>query len=360
MPLLSDRVLVIAEAGVNHNGSLAVALQLVDEAVDAGADVIKFQSFKAENLVSRHAVKADYQKRTTGADDNQLEMLKRLELTDADHYRLQKRCDDKGIQFLSAPFDHQSLDLLVHGLNLPLLKFGSGELTNAPLLLAAAQSGRKIILSTGMANLDQVRDALGVLACGYLAVDASPCREGFRDAFDSEEGLAMLRSRVTLLHCTTEYPAPFDEVNLRAIDTLRETFGLSVGYSDHTLGWSVPWAAVARGAEVIEKHFTLDRTLPGPDHQSSLEPDELKEMIAGIRQIEAALGDGNKLPTPSEAANMAVARKSLVTAMAVGKGERFTKENLTVKRPGHGVYPFFYWDYLGQRAQRDYAADELV
>lgn len=352
-------VTVIAEAGVNHNGSIDRALELVDAAAAAGADIVKFQTFRAAKLASRTAPKADYQKRTTEGAESQRDMLLRLELDEAGHRRLIDACGTRGIEFLSTPFDVDSLDLLANRLNLRQLKLGSGEVTNAPLLLAAARTGKPLILSTGMATLAEVEVALGVLAYGYLG-GAAPGREAFADAFGRPEARTALAAKVTLLHCTTEYPAPDDEVNLRAMDTLRDAFAMPVGFSDHSRGIAIAIAAVGRGAAVVEKHFTMDRNLPGPDHKASLEPGELAEMVSAIRRVEAALGDGVKAPTASERKNIAVARRSLVAARAITAGEPFTAENLTVKRPGDGKSPLLYWDMLGRSATRDYDEDDLI
>jgi len=355
-----DNVLIIAEAGVNHNGSIEMALQLVDAAKDAGANAVKFQTFKANKLVSMHTAKAEYQKVNTNCSETQLSMLQKLELSHEDHKILIKHCSTRDIAFMSSPFDHESLNLLVKELQLPIIKLGSGELTNAPLLLAIAQTGKPLILSTGMSTLAEVKDALGVLAFGYLNLIDKPRIDHFRAAFESSEGKVVLADKVTLLHCTTEYPAPIAEVNLKAMNTLAESFGLCVGFSDHTEGWLISAAAVVRGAQVIEKHFTLDRSLPGPDHQASLEPDELRAMVVAIRQVESALGDGIKRPAPSEIKNIAAARKSLVAAEAIASGETFTLQNLAVKRPGNGVSPFRFWEFLGHRSERSYTCDEVV
>lgn len=351
---------VIAEAGVNHNGSIDLAKQLVDIAVAAGADAVKFQTFRAESLVSRQAPKAAYQLETTFSGESQFDMIKRLELSEEAHDVLIQYCEAAGIQFLSTPFDPSSLRLLVERFQLPRIKLPSGEVTNAPLLLEAAQSGLPLILSTGMSTLDEVEAALGVLAFGYLGLAGPPSVMAFREAFDSEDGKRALRKQVTLLHCTTEYPTPFSDVNLRAMCTMRERFNLAVGFSDHTPGIVAPIAAAALGATVIEKHFTLDRSLPGPDHQASLEPGELTAMVSAIRQVEWAMGTGVKLPAESEKKNLATVRKSLIAARPVKKGEQFTSGNLTVKRPGTGASPFSYWDYLGKEASRDYAEDEVI
>ncbi|MFA6051977.1 MAG: N-acetylneuraminate synthase [Methylobacter sp.] len=353
-------VFIIAEAGVNHNGDLETACQLVDAAVAAGADAVKFQTFKAENLVTRHAGKAAYQKITTDADENQLAMLKRLELKYELHFQLLDYCQSKGIQFLSTAFDFESLDFLVRELGIETLKIPSGEITNGPFLLAHAQTGKQIILSTGMATLGEVETALGVLAFGYLGALQPPSLTAFQQAYGSEQGRAVLRQKVTLLHCTSEYPTPVENINLRAMDVLQQAFGLSVGYSDHSVGLVVPVAAAARGATVIEKHFTLNRAQQGPDHKVSLEPDELKTMVHGIRDVEKALGQGVKCPLPLELENQKVVRKSLVARCSIPSGERFTETNLTIKRPGTGKSPMDYWALLGESSSRDYDADELI
>jgi len=353
-------VTVIAEAGVNHNGSTKLALQLVDAAADAGADVVKFQTFKASAIVTRQSAKADYQTRTTDADERQLEMLRALELGEEAHAEIIARCKARQVRFLSTPFDFESLILLVDHFGLEEIKIGSGELTNAPLLLSAAQTGRSVILSTGMGTLGEIEMALGVLAFGYLERNDRPSRAAFIDAFASPEGRAVLAGKVTLLHCTTEYPAPFSDVNLRAMDTMRAAFGLPVGFSDHTSGIAVAIAAAARGATVIEKHLTLDRTMAGPDHMASLEPAEFAAMIASIRDVEAALGEAIKAPAPSERKNVAIARKSLVAAHTIAAGETFTPENLAIKRPGNGTSPIEYWDILGRVATRAFDPDESI
>lgn len=355
-----DHVEVIAEAGVNHNGILENAFALIDAAADAGADTVKFQTFVPEALVSRHATLAEYQKINTGTDQTQLDLLRKLALSDADHRVLQQRCNQRGIGFLSSPFDIRSADFLLRELKLPRLKLGSGEITNSPLLLHIARSGVPLILSTGMSTLQEIEAALGVLAFGYSARDAAPSLAAFRQTFAASAGQVALRDKIILLHCTTEYPCPIDDVNLRAMESLRARFGLRVGYSDHTTGIAVAIAAAARGACVIEKHFTLARNQPGPDHAASLEPDELAAMIAAIRSVERALGDGVKRPAASETKNIPIARKSLVAACAIRAGELFTEKNLTTKRPVTGVSPMRYWEILGQPAPRDFAADEVI
>lgn len=360
--LYAGRVFVIAEAGVNHNGSLEMALRLIDAAVKAGADAVKFQTFKAENVVTATAHKAAYQQYATGADESQYAMLKRLELPYEAHYQLLEHCQKVGIQFLSTAFDLESLNFLVNDIGLKTLKIPSGEITNGPLLLAHAQSGCELIVSTGMATLAEVEIALGIFAYGLMtaSVKPSPCAESFQNAYSSVQGQQLLKKKVTLLHCTTEYPVPPQDINLNAMLIMRSTFGLRVGYSDHSDGIAVPIAATALGAQVIEKHFTLDKTLEGPDHRASLEPFEINKMIEAIRIIELAMGDGVKEPMVSELKNRPIARKSLVAAKDIRKGEVFTEDNLTTKRPGTGMIPFRYWDLLGLLSSRDYEVDEMV
>lgn len=359
---MNESITIIAEAGVNHDGNIERALALVDAAAEAGADVVKFQTFRPTALVSRHAPRASYQIRndTAHQNDSQLAMLQRLALDDDEHFHLRERCQARGIEFLSSPFDTDSARFLIEDMALPRLKLGSGELTNTPLLLQIARSGRPLILSTGMAEPEEIRQALGVLAFGYMNEQASPSPPTFAKAFEHTSGRAALKEKVTLLHCTSEYPAPFVDVNLRAMNHLRDTFGLPVGFSDHTPGIHIAIAAAARGACLIEKHFTLDRSLPGPDHRASLEPFELRTLVEGIRQVEQALGDGEKRVANSERKNRAIARKSLVAAKPIHAGEAFNKDNLTAKRPGDGLPPIHYWALLGRLARRDYAADEAV
>lgn len=355
-----SKVFVIAEAGVNHNGSVEMALQLVDAAYAAGADAVKFQTFKSEAVISFSAPKAEYQKFTTRASESQLDMVRKLELSAEDHRRILAHCQTRGIRFLSTPFDSASADFLAQEMGVPMLKIPSGEITNAPFLIHIAKLQRPVIMSTGMSTLGEVETALGILAFGYLNMDKPPTLQIFQDVFNSDTGQSVLREKVSLLHCTTEYPAPFDQVNLRAMDTLSTAFGLPVGLSDHTPGIAISISAVARGAHIIEKHFTLDRKLPGPDHRASLEPEELSNMVAGIRQTEVALGDSRKRPTAAERGNQKIARRSLVAARPVRAGERWSLDNLTCKRPGSGISPLRYWDYLGRVAVRDYKADELI
>ena len=354
-------VFVIAEAGVNHNGSLDLARDLIDAAAQAGADAVKFQTFKASEIVSRHAPKAAYQQRSTDQGESQLEMIGKLELSAGDHRVLIEHARQRGIDFLSTPFESRSLALLVDELGLRTIKIPSGEITNAPFLVQIARTGCRMILSTGMSTLREVESALATLAYGGLApVGQPPGAAAFEAAYLSASGQALLRERVVLLHCTTEYPAPVADVNLKAMDVMAQAFGMPVGYSDHTEGIHVAVAAVARGARVIEKHFTLDRSLPGPDHKASLEPAELRAMVSAIRDVEAALGDGVKRPSAAELKNRAVVRRSLVAACSIAAGEPYSEENLTCKRPGTGVSPTAYWNRLGTAAARDYAADDLI
>ena len=330
------KVFIIAEAGVNHNGRLDLAYQLIDVAKDAGADAVKFQTFKAENVVSKLADKAEYQKKATSSDESQLEMIKKLEISFDDFIKLKKYCDKKGIMFLSTPFDHQSIDFL-NELGLDTFKIPSGEIINLPYLKKIGSLNKKLIISTGMANLGEVEYAIAILV-----------KSGTK------------KENITILHCTTNYPCPYKEVNLKAMLTLKEAFKLPVGYSDHTLGIEVPIAAVAMGAKIIEKHFTLDKKLPGPDHKASLEPGELKKMVKAIRNIEMALGDGIKKPNKSEIEIMKVVRKSIVASKSIKKGEIFTKTNITVKRPGIGISPMRWDEVIGERANRDFKDDELI
>ncbi len=355
----SSRVQIICEAGVNHNGSLARALDLVDAAAEAGADVVKFQTFKAENLVTAAAPKAAYQDRNAPEYRSQYEMLKALELDLPAHRALKERADARRIQFLSTPFDSASVRLLTSEMGMKVLKVSSGDLTNAPLLLQMAQTGVDLILSTGMATLEEIEDALGVIAFGYLG-GGSPGPGVFRAALGSAAGRDILARKVVLLHCTSDYPARLEDVNLRAMDTLVQHFGLPIGYSDHTEGIPISIAAAARGARVIEKHMTLDRNLPGPDHKASLEPAEFAAMVAGIRAVEPALGDGKKAPTKAEMSTRQVARKAIVAAADIAVGTVFSEHNLVTKRAGGGMAPMLFWNLLGRPATRAYRPDDLV
>ncbi len=353
-------VYIIAEAGVNHNGSPELAKKLVEAAAEAGADAVKFQTFRAEKLASVSAQKAVYQQETTDAGESQVDMLRKLELPLDAYPELIALCREKGVDFLSTPFETDSLRFLVEECHIPKIKIPSGEITNGPFLLEIARTGLPVILSTGMSTLGEVETALSVLAYGYLHDDVPSCSEDFVRAYCEAQTHGILREKISLLHCTTEYPAPFDEVNLAAMDSMKRVFGLPVGYSDHTEGIAIPLAAAACGAEIIEKHFTLDKTLPGPDHKASLAPDELAEMVRGIRQIENAIGNGRKAPTPREWMNLAVVRKSLVAKGAIREGEVFSADNLSVKRPAIGMNPMRYWELLGKRASRNYEADESI
>ncbi|EPD7134046.1 N-acetylneuraminate synthase [Campylobacter upsaliensis] len=328
------KVLIIAEAGVNHNGDINLAKKLIEQAAKAGADVVKFQTFKANSCVSVSAKKAKYQLETTAKEESQLEMIKKLELSYESHFELMKHCKKHGIAFLSTPFDLESVEFL-RGLDLPYFKIPSGEITNFPYLKAVAKCKKKVLLSTGMANLGEIEAALEILR-----------KNGTKN--------------ITLLHCNTEYPTPFKDVNLNALKTLKEAFKLEVGYSDHTEGIVASLGAVALGAVVIEKHFTLDKTMEGPDHRASLEFEELKALCKGIRELEKALGSGIKKASKSEAKNKIIARKSLVAKREIQKGEKFSIENLTTKRPGSGISAMRYEEYLGKRALKTYKKDELI
>ncbi len=357
-----DHVFIIAEAGVNHNGQSERAFELVDAAAEAGADAVKFQTFKAEDLVTADAAKAAYQKNAEpGSSESQLEMLRRLELPFGCFVELKEHCERRGIMFLSTPFDSKSLKFLVGQVKVPILKMPSGEITNGPLLLDAAKSGLPIILSTGMSTLEEVKSALAVLVYGYLKPEGNPKTSAeILEITNWEKALQPLREKVTLLHCTSEYPADSSDINLRAMETLRASFGLNTGLSDHSKGITVAIAAAALGAKVIEKHFTLDSDLPGPDHQASLEPNQLKEMVAAIRTIQHALGCGEKCPVFSEMANIPVVRKSIVASCEIKKGEAFTEANLSAKRPGTGMSPMSHWDLVGLQASQNYSKDDRI
>lgn len=335
---MANKSIIIAEAGVNHNGSLDLAKRLVDKAAAAGVDYVKFQTFKSEKLVTKVARQADYQQKNLGSKegDTQLTMLKKLELSVEDHYALIDYCKQIGIKFLSTAFDLESIDFL-HSLDLGLWKIPSGEITNYPYLKKIAQFGEPVILSTGMSEIDEISAAMNVLL---------------------KNGLK--REQITILHCNTEYPTPFSDVNLKAMQQIRDEFQVKVGYSDHTKGIEVPIAAVALGATVIEKHFTLNRNMEGPDHKASLEPNELMSMVSAIRNIEKALGNGNKAVSESERKNIAIARKSIVVACPIKKGDVLTEDNLTVKRPGNGISPMRWDEIIGQTAKRNFMEDEQI
>ena len=333
---MGDKTFIIAEAGVNHNGSVEIAKRMIEVAKECGADAIKFQTFKAEKVISKYAPKAEYQKQTTGETDSQLEMVKKLELSFDDFVALKEYCDELNIMFLSTPFDFEIIDFL-NDLGLEIFKIPSGEITNLPYLEKIGKLGKKVILSTGMADLGEIEDALDILiSCGTK------------------------KENITVLHCNTEYPTPYEDVNLLAMLTIKEAFKVKVGYSDHTLGIEIPIAAVALGASVIEKHFTLDKNMEGPDHKASLEPHELKAMIDAIVNIEKALGNGMKKPSKSELKNKDIVRKSIVAKREIKKGEIFTEDNITVKRPGTGISPMRWYEVLGKVAPKDYKEDELI
>ena len=333
---MSEHVLIIAEAGVNHNGSLETAKKLIDSAADAGVDIIKFQTFKSKNLVSKSARMAEYQQKNTGHDESQYAMLKKLELSVEDHLELIRHCNERGIRFFSTAFDMESIDFL-HSLDMGLWKIPSGEITNYPYLKKIASYQEPVILSTGMCNLEDIKASLDVLL-----------KEGCK------------KQNITILHCNTEYPTPYNDVNLRAMLEIKEIFGTKIGYSDHTNGIEVPIAAVAMGACVIEKHFTLDCDMEGPDHKASLEPNELKKMVESIRNIESALGTGHKAVSPSEKKNIEIARKSIVAAKDIAKGEILSENNLAVKRPGNGISPMRWNEVIGTVAIRDFSEDEVI
>lgn len=331
-----SKVFIIAEAGVNHNGSLELAKKLIDVACDAHADAVKFQTFKAEKLVSKSAQKAEYQKQTSDANESQYEMIKKLELDEEAHHVLMEYCQAKNILFLSTPFDRESIELL-DNLGLEIFKIPSGEITNLPYLRHIGKLQKKVILSTGMADMNEIEDALNILLMAGTK-----------------------KENITILHANTEYPTPMEDVHLNAMVSIGKTLDIAYGYSDHTLGIEVPIAAVAMGARVIEKHFTLDKTMEGPDHKASLEPGELKAMVKAIRNIESALGNCIKKASPSEIKNKSIARKSIVTCKAIAKGERFCEDNITIKRPGSGISPMKWDEIIGTVATKNYQEDELI
>lgn len=356
-----QKTLIIAEAGVNHNGSIALAREIVDAAVSAGADAVKFQSFVASSIVTANAGKAEYQIVNTGSNESQLEMLQKLELSQLQQRELFEYCKIRNIQFLSTPFDHQSLSFLTTDLGLGTIKIGSGELTNSPFLFDVARSARKVILSTGMSTIDEVAEALGVIALAMTnSSNHAPSTKSMAAALASQEGKNAISSRVALLHCTTDYPAKPGDINLNAMLSLRDKFNCQVGFSDHSVGVHLAVAAVAMGANIVEKHLTISRELPGPDHRASLEPLEFKTLVEQIREVEVALGDGEKKPTNAEIQNKKIARRSLVAAKSIKNGETFTEENIMVKRPGNGRSPIEYWSLLGTKATRDIAENEII
>ncbi|AYF47608.1 N-acetylneuraminate synthase [Pseudomonas sp. PS01298] len=355
----NDSVYVIAEAGVNHNGDRERAFALVDIAAEAGADAVKFQTFDARKLASVSAPKASYQKQTTDQAESQLDMLKKLELPREWHHDLMAHAGKLGIDFLSTAFDSESLDFLAN-LQIPLFKIPSGELTNGPLLWRFARTGRPLVLSTGMATLSEVEQGLAIIAHAKEHEQEPANMDEVWRYWSCAEARQHLVGSVTLLHCTSQYPTPLEEVNLRAMDTLKHAFGLPVGYSDHTEGLLVPVAAVARGATVIEKHFTTDRSLPGPDHKASLEPLELKEMVARIRGIEMILGDGKKSPLPSEWDTRQAARQQVIAARAISNGQPFARDDLSTARCGSGLPATLLWEKVGRPAGRAYQPGEII
>ncbi|WP_312504886.1 N-acetylneuraminate synthase [Lysinibacillus sp.] len=355
-----NKTYIIAEAGVNHNGSLKMAKELVKVAKEAGADAVKFQTFKAENLVTKQAKQAEYQVENLGEATSQLVMLKKLELTYEEFVELQVFCQIEQIEFLSTPFDFESVDFLIDKLSIETVKIPSGELTNAPFIHYMATKRKPIILSTGMATIEEIHEALAFIAYGLVKPLETVTVESVQEFYGTKEAKQVLQQYVTLLHCTTQYPAPASSINLSAMEEMNRIFRLPIGLSDHSEGIHIPITAVSMGATVIEKHFTLDKALEGPDHIASLNPDELKAMIFGIREIEQALGDGIKKPTFTELQNRIPVRKSLVAKKAIRLGEVFSPSNLTVKRPGNGVEPSKYWSYIGKVASKSYEEDELI
>ncbi len=358
---MPHKTLIIAEIGVNHNGRMDLAIDLFKAAKECGADIAKIQSFKAAKLTTPQAGKAHYQQLRTDKDESQQEMLRKLELSFDDQKKLLSLATEIGIRFLSSPFDLESSDWLIDSLKLDTIKIGSGELTNGPLLYSVAQKGAQVILSTGMATTEEIECAMSVLAFGYSNKSLKGINaDELAQLFSNPDTKKILKSKVQLLHCTTEYPAPFSELNLQCLESMRSHFGVPIGFSDHTPGIEAPIAAVALGATVIEKHFTLDKSLPGPDHKASLNPSEFRKMVDGIRNIETGFGDGIKKPTESELKNKPIARKSLVAAKNIKKGELFSSENLTSKRPGNGLSPMNYWALLETPSPIDYEEDELI
>jgi N-acetylneuraminate synthase len=354
-------VFVIAEAGVNHNGSLSTALDMVDVAAAAGADAVKFQTFRAKAMITESAPKAEYQVASTGDAQSQRDMIESLELSADAHLALAQHCASRDIRFLSTPFDVESLHLLARSIGMTTIKIPSGEVTNLPFILNVGREAKDVILSSGMCTLREIEMALKTLAFAFdrSTLDRLPSAAQLDTPLDDRER-SLLLGRVTVLQCTTEYPAPIEEANLRAMATIRDAFGLAVGYSDHTLGSTASIAAVALGATVIEKHFTLDKTQVGPDHRASLEPDELKAFVTALRDTERALGDPHKVPTESEAKNIPIARKSIVASRNISNGETLSADNLTFKRPGTGRAPIEFFDMIGTSAPRDINEDEQL
>lgn len=356
-----DKIFIIAEAGVNHNGSLTLAKKLVKAAAQAGADAVKFQSFRAADLVTEQTPQAKYQSRNLGVKSSQYEMLRKLELTEAMHEVLERYARKQRILFMSTAFDEDSLEFLTSRFKLPFLKVPSGEITNAPFLLKIARKGLPVIVSTGMSSLDELRQALGVLAFGFTASrNVKPSPKNFRLALRSQRGKDNLKKNLILLHCVSDYPAPPEQINLRVLPALQREFGVRVGYSDHTLGIIAPVAAAALGAVVIEKHLTLSRKMPGVDHLASAEPDEFKNMVQGVRQVEKMLGSPRKSPQPCEKKNIPIVRKRLVARAEIRKHDKFSEQNVAAKRSTKGLDPIKFWDLLGTRAKRSFCRDEAI
>ncbi|MDV7339790.1 N-acetylneuraminate synthase [Terasakiella sp. A23] len=353
-------VSVIAEVGVNHNGKIDTALRLVEAAKEAGADIVKFQIFSADGIVLKNVRQADYQVQNIGQKSDQYSMLKSLELSKDDYFKIIDYCQQLEINFLFTPFDEESLDTVLNDFNQRIIKIGSGDLTNAPMLLKIAQHARKVILSSGMASMAEIKMALSILGFGYLQNSISPGTAAFETAFTQKETQKLLQENVTLLHCTTQYPSPLDSINLRAMKTLKNQFNLKIGFSDHSEGILAAIAAVSLGATVVEKHLTLDRTMEGPDHIASTEPHQFKDMIRSIRDVETALGSDVKAPTQEELKNAQIARKNLVAKKTIKKGDLFTRDNLCVKRSGTGINALTFFDQIGKTADQDYAIDDVI
>lgn len=356
-----NKVQIIAEAGVNHNGNENLAIDLIDAAVSSGADVIKFQTFITEQLVSKEAIQAEYQEINSKQKETQYNMLKKLELSYPAFSRLQEYSQKKGIRFLSTAFDSKSLRFLTEELKLDTLKIASGELTNAPLMLEHARTKKNIILSTGMATLEEIKQTLEVFAFGFMSNSReAPTIDGFKDSYDSIAGAEAVKEKVTIMHCTTQYPTPHEAINLNAIDLLRDKFNLKVGFSDHSDSVIVPSLAVVKGVTVIEKHLTLDNLMEGPDHLASLSPSRFREMVENIRLAELSLGAYEKKPSKGELKNKSVSRKSIHASKGLKKGELFSETNIVIKRPETGISPYNYWNLLGTKASKDYNGGDLI
>ncbi|MCF8067735.1 MAG: N-acetylneuraminate synthase [Desulfobacterales bacterium] len=354
-----NHVFIIAEAGVNHNGSVALAKKLIDIAAEAGADAIKFQTYKTEELLSKNAPKAAYQNKNTPLNESQFEMLKNYELDSKAHYELFKYSQRKKISFISSPFDNESIDLLSQ-IGVDFIKIASGEIINAPLLLKASRTHIPIILSTGMATLGEIESALSIIAFGRIHESSYPTGTSLVNTYHSSDAQNILKENVSILHCTTDYPASFEHTNLHTIRSLSDTFGLKTGFSDHTKGIAISIAAVACGARIIEKHITTDKTLPGPDHSASIEPNDLKNMVLSIRQVEKSLGSIQKQISTPELTNRLIVRKSIMASRKIKKGDIFTDKNLLIKRPGNGISPLKYWDLIGKTSSKSYNVDDLI